>query len=108
LYVRQDRAIAFDWYTYGPGGGMPTTDFSVRWVRTEDLAGGRYRFYATVDDGVRITVDDRVVIDNFYREGPAQGVWGEIDLAHGRHTIRVEYRQLGGVAVIGVGYSRVY
>ena len=106
--MRQDPAIAFDWYTYGPGGGMPSTNFSVRWVQTPNLAGGRYRFYAAVDDGVRITVDDRVVIDNFYREGPVQGVWGEIDLAAGTHTIRVEYRQLGGVAVIDMRYDRIY
>jgi hypothetical protein len=104
--VRQDPAIAFDWGTWGPGGGVPATNFSVRWTRTEEFAGGTYRFHATVDDGVRIYVDDVLVLD-YWRIGPATSVSCDHYLSPGRHTIRVEYFQAEGVAVAYVKYNRL-
>lgn len=105
-FVRQDNAIAFDWGTFGPGGGMPATNFSVKWTQTAWLTAGTYRFFATVDDGVRIYVDDRLVVDA-WRVGPALSVFGDVTLDTGWHTIRVEYFQEGGVAVIYVRYAKL-
>jgi len=105
-FVRQDNAIAFDWGTWGPGGGMPASNFTVKWNQTAWLHAGTYRFFATTDDGVRIFVDDRLVVDA-WRVGPALSVFGDISLGAGWHTIRVEYFQEGGVAVIYVKYARL-
>jgi len=105
-FVRQDNAIAFDWGTWGPGAGMPGTNFSAKWNQTAWFDAGTYRFTATVDDGVRVFVDDRLVIDA-WRVGPALSVFNDIYLPAGWHTVRVEYFQEGGVAVIYVQYARL-
>ncbi|MBW7884554.1 MAG: hypothetical protein H3C34_18325 [Caldilineaceae bacterium] len=106
FFSRADGAIAFDWGTYGLGGGMPASNFTVKWSQTSYLYEGTYRFYATVDDGVRIYVDDKLVVDA-WREGPALSVFGDVYLTRGYHNIRVEYFQAGGVAVIYVKYARL-
>ncbi|MBK8051246.1 MAG: LysM peptidoglycan-binding domain-containing protein [Anaerolineales bacterium] len=106
VYTRQDGAIAFDWGLHGPGGGVPPTNFSVRWSKTEPFDGGTYRFWATVDDGVRIWVDGQLVLD-YWRVGPATSVQCDHYLSPGVHTIKVEYFQAEGVAVAYVKYARV-
>ena len=72
-FVRQDPNIAFDWGTWGPGNGVGANNFSVRWTKVENFDGGNYRFWATVDDGVRIWVDGQLIID-YWRIGPATTV----------------------------------
>ena len=104
--VRDESAIAFDWGLYGPGGGLSGSNFSVRWTRTENFAGGNYRFWATVDDGMRIYVDDVLVLD-YWRIGPATSVSCDHYLAPGYHTIRVEYFQAEGVAVAYMKYAKL-
>jgi LysM repeat protein len=105
-FVRQDPAIAFDWGTWGPGGGIGANNFSVRWNRVENFAGGTYRFTATVDDGIRIWVDGQLILD-YWRIGPATTVSCDHFLSPGQHTIRVEYFQAEGVAVVYLKYARL-
>ena len=97
--MRQDAAIAFDWGTWGPGGNLGGSNYSVRWTRVDNFSGGNYRFWATVDDGVRIWVDGQLILD-YWRIGPATTVSCDTYLSPGQHTIRVEYFQAEGVAVV--------
>jgi hypothetical protein len=49
-----------------PAAGLVGADaFSVRWTNTVNFPKGIYRFRATVDDGVRVFVDDQLVIDGW-------------------------------------------
>lgn len=105
-FVRQDNAIAFDWGTWGPGGGLGGTNYSVRWNRVENSSGGMYRFTATVDDGIRVWVDGQLVLD-YWRIGPATTISCDHFLSPGQHTIRVEYFQAEGVAVVYFQYARL-
>lgn len=105
-FVRQDPAIAFDWGTAGPGNGIGGSNFSIRWNRVDNFNGGTYRFWATVDDGVRIWVDGQLILD-FWRIGPATTVQCDHYLSPGQHTIRVEYFQAEGVAVAYVKYAQL-
>ena len=75
-------------------------------AKVENFDGGNYRFWATVDDGVRIWVDDQLIID-YWRIGPATTVQCDHYLSPGPHTIKVEYFQAEGVAVIYVKYARL-
>ena len=45
---------------------MPQDHFSVRWTREIAFEEGTYRFYASVDDGMRLWVDGQQVIDAWY------------------------------------------
>lgn len=52
--TRDDESINFNWNSGPPAGGMPVNSFSVRWSGTFHFDAGTYRFYARVDDGVRV------------------------------------------------------
>jgi len=87
---RTDAAINFDW---GLGSRDPSIEpdtFSVRWAGNWDFTGGRYRFNMTADDGMRVWADNSIVLDAWILQ-PATTYVVDVDLAAGRHLIRVEY-----------------
>jgi len=104
--VVNDRSPDFNWATGLPATGMPADHFSVRWTRSVNLEAGLYRFHARSDDGVRVWVDDRMVIDH-WQEGAVETYWGEIGLTRDSHRMRVEYYERTGQAVIQVGWELV-
>ncbi len=97
--TRTDAGINFDWNDGPPAGGMPVNAFSVRWKGTFRFEAGTYRFYAKVDDGVRVYVDGDRVIDG-WRDGGLRLYSGDRALAAGDHTIQVEYYDRTQVARI--------
>ncbi|MGC8779901.1 MAG: PA14 domain-containing protein [Anaerolineae bacterium] len=63
---------------------------SVRWTRTATIAAGRWRFRATVDDGVRVYVDGLPIIDRWHPSGVVT-YNTSIALSGGVHLLRVDY-----------------
>ena len=98
LLVRFDPAIDFAWGTGSPDPAIPADNFSVRWTRTLGFNSGAYRFLASTDDGVRITVDGVRVVDAWRDQERFNTSWGDITLGSGQHTIVVEYYEHGGGA----------
>jgi hypothetical protein len=103
--VRNDAAIDFNWGTGAPAQGLPADNLSVRWTRMATFEAGLYRFRATVDDGVRLYVDGALVIDE-WRDGGQREVSADRQLAAGQHSLRVEYYERGGSALIQVRWDR--
>lgn len=64
--VRNAPAINFNWGVGAPASGLPVDNFSARWSRQIDVEPGLYRFLARADDGVRIYVDGRLVLDEWH------------------------------------------
>ena len=95
--TRSDPRISFNWAYGPPAGGMPTNHFSVRWTGTFHFGEGTYRFYARIDDGVRVFLDDQMII-NGWRAGALRTYSAARTLPEGDHTIRVEYYEGTGVA----------
>jgi hypothetical protein len=83
---------------------MPGDDFSARWTRTVNLEEGVYRFYARVDDGVRLWADETQLIDH-WQEGAVKTYSGEVYLSKGQHIVQVEYYEHTGLAVIKVWWE---
>jgi LysM repeat protein len=88
--TRQDDEINFNWGWGAPAGGMPSSYFSVRWTGTFHFAAETYRFYAKVDDGVRVYVDGVLIIDG-WRDGPYRSYNADRTLSAGDHTVEVQY-----------------
>ena len=65
---------------------------------------GVYTFHAGSDDGSRLYIGDRLVVDN---DGlhPMQQSSGEIALEKGRHRIVVAFFERGGVERLRVEYA---
>ncbi len=95
--------VGFNWGTGGPGGGVSGSNFSARFARQDWLKAGVWRFYATSDDGIRVFVDNQLVIDGWKVQAPTT-YFGDVSVGEGYHNIRVEYFQQGGEALLFVNY----
>lgn len=103
--VRQDASIDFNWGFGSPAVGINNDNFSVIWTASPYFSAGTYRFSAVSDDGVRIFVDDRLVLDG-WGVHPAQGYFADVALTEGNHTVRVQYFEQTESALINVSWSR--
>lgn len=86
--------------------GFPNDHFSVRWdgfVIPE--FSDDYTFYIVADDGVRLWVNDKLIIDNWVPQAPTELV-GLISLsANKRYPIRIEYFEDSGGETLILGWQ---
>jgi len=99
---RIDDDVNFDWGEGSPLPGLPKDDFSVQWntcLRAE--TSGHARFLLGSDDGSRLFVDGRLLIDNW---GPHdfRPIAGETDLQVGLHSLRVDFFDKAGGARVAL------
>lgn len=104
-FTRIDPSIDFNWGIDSPGTGVPNDLWSARWISTQYFpSSGLYEFYAQVDDGVRIYVDNNLVVNDWFdHRGVSKGT---ITLAAGPHTVKVEYYDFGREARITVWWAK--
>ncbi len=97
--VRDDPEIKFDWGEGAPASWMPADNFSAVWTRSVSFSPGMYRFNVRSDDGVRVWLDDRLVMDHWrpmaYEYHYVDGIY-----LQGTHQIKVEYFERAGGARI--------
>ena len=103
VLVRQDANIDFDWGGGSPASQVFTDNFSAQWTQTANLPAGTYRFSATADDGMRVWVDNVLIIDAWY-DSQVRTITADVFLGAGNHTIVVQYYEAGGVAVAKMNY----
>ena len=70
---------------------------------TVEIASGRYELAVTSDDGVRVWVDGRLVLEDWSIHGPKED---RVPLTGGRHRLRIEYFQHTGAAALMVKVIR--
>lgn len=102
--VLNERTLDFNWGRGAPATGMAPDDFSTRWTRTVNLEAGVYRLYAQADDGVRLWIDDVLLMDH-WQQTAVQTYSVEYRLSKANHNIRVEYFEKTGEAVIKVWWE---
>ena len=102
--MRTDDAINFNWGWNAPAPEINRDNFSARWTGMFTFQAGRYRFTTFSDDGVRLYVDNRLIIDNWR---PMRGTRSAlVSLSEGSHTVRLEYFERTGVAQVRLNWSR--
>ena len=99
--VRTDQAVNFDFASGSPASFIAADTFSARWIgQIEPRFSETYTFTTTSDDGVRLWVNDRLLIDQWNNHSARQHS-GTIALVAGeRPAIRLEYYENSGLAVI--------
>ncbi|MEA3335304.1 MAG: PA14 domain-containing protein [Chloroflexota bacterium] len=106
VITRDDPEIDFDWGKGSPAPAIPTGFFSARWTQTIDLDGGTYEFRTETDDGVRLYIDNQLLIDRWKTQGLTPYA-KEINITPGPHDIRMEYFEDGGDAVAKLTWRRI-
>jgi hypothetical protein len=90
--TRVDPTVNFNWGLGSPDPSIGVDTFSVKWTGfVQPRYGQTYTFHATVDDGVRLTVNG-VQIINHWIDGGAAEYTGTIALqANTQYTIQMDY-----------------
>ena len=105
--VRYDKAVDFNWRDQGPASGVREDNFSARW--TADIrptSSGTYHLALNSDDGSRLKINGKVVIDHWGDHGEEQKD-ARIELAAGQtYRFEVEYYDSSGGAMIKLGWVR--
>ncbi len=90
--MRTDATINFNWGSAGPIKKIGGDSFSVRWIgKIMPRSSETYTFRTVSDDGVRVWINDRLIIDN-WSDHSATSNSGSIALsANIKYNIKVEY-----------------
>ncbi len=82
--------------------GIPDDNFSVRWEGEINInVTSEYTFFIISDDGVRLSIDNRMIIDNWNPQPPTEKS-GTIQLEEGKsYSVIIDYfEESGGEAMI--------
>jgi hypothetical protein len=93
--TRLGEVINFDWpRNTSPDPRIDDDYFSVRWTgEVMPLFTGSYTFTAVTDDGVRLFVNNMMVLENWAITGPTTNSGSLPLVANTRYPIRMEYRE---------------
>jgi len=104
--VRNDRVVDLDLPPgSSPAPGMPSENWSARWSRTWRFDEGNYRFHLLVDDGARLWVGNRLLIDA-WTDGSAREYTSDLYL-RGDVPIRLDYYNRLGAARARLNWERI-
>jgi len=96
---KTDPSINFTWNTDAPTTGVNANNFSVRWTGVVNVTDqGSYTFYTEADDGMKIWIDDQLVLDYWWWQSHygAEKASNAITLSPGTHTVKVEAHDASG------------
>jgi glucose/arabinose dehydrogenase len=104
--ARSDADINFDWGYGSPAVGIPADNFSVRWTKTTHFAAGTYTFTMSGDDGIRLYIDNQLVLNKWFDQAATQYTVN-YTLTEGDHTLRFEFYDRTEDAIAKMQYSLV-
>jgi hypothetical protein len=91
--------LAYAWYgAIGEETGMPSDRFATLATGTFEVPAGEYQVEVTSDDGVRVWLDEAMIIDNWTWHVPTTDL-AKVTLG-GRHALRVEHFEIDGFATL--------
>lgn len=104
---KTDTAIDFNWPDQPPVGEITGQRYSVRWTgKIQTRYSEEYTFHTFVDDGVRLWIDNVLIIDKWARQKGEMEWSGKIVLKAGRqYDIKIEYFNDGGPASVKLMWS---
>ena len=107
IWTTNETGPSHNWGTGGPGNGVPSENFSARWSTTENIMAGTYRVDVQADDGVRVYINNQLLIDQWRTSDGSQIYSSTIALPGGPTPIVVEYFEVTGLAFLNYTLNRV-
>ncbi len=102
-----DKTISFMWNDKGPFEDFQKDNFSVRWTGyVKPDKSDKYTFDVSSDDGVRLYIDDNLVINDWNDHAVLTNSY-TMELNAGQlYKIKLEYYEKGGGAIIKFGWRK--
>jgi len=98
--------IKYNWKNRSPIKGLKYDHFSARWRGQFQFQDGQYQFRALVDDGVRILLDGKVILDHWDDSTGTESEYHvQASPGEGRHLVEVEYFEATGNARLEVDWK---
>jgi len=107
--IRIDRQVHFTWAMGSPDSLIPREHFSVRWTgRLMPKTTGTYRFGASTDDGVRLWLDGKLLIDSWFDRGATLDAV-TLKLEAGRaYDLRIDYYENDGWSYASLVWQQMF
>ncbi|MGL5005428.1 MAG: PA14 domain-containing protein, partial [Casimicrobium sp.] len=95
------REINYNWGAGAAKDSFGNDNFTIRWRGTASpKTSGRYTFYVTADDGVRLRVNGQTLIDKWFTQG-ATTYSAQADVQAGSgFAFELDYFEAGGLASV--------
>ncbi|MCT4656634.1 MAG: DUF1929 domain-containing protein [Cohaesibacter sp.] len=105
VHVQRDDELSWNSDNSGFYTGGQASDFAIRSFGEFDVSrSGDYVFYLNSDDGARLYINGKLVIENDGMHGPVTKS-ATVNLAYGTHDIEVRYFEGGGPGTLDLEWS---
>jgi uncharacterized protein YraI len=101
---RTETAINFDWGMGSPDPGISPNTFSARFGTDTHFDTVTYRFTVIVDDEVRVTIGDRVIINTLDAPRVGETLTADVAMTAGTHHVQIDYRERTGNAYLKLSW----
>jgi len=102
---RIDSNINFDWNMGNPGDPIDNDYFQAKWTGYVNIpTTGDWTFYTSVDDGVKLYIDEALLIDKWIVQ-PETKYYNTITLSAGFHRIEMNYYENTGYTAAKLYWS---
>ena len=105
VLVRDEADVRFNWGSGSPDPLLPSDEFSASWTRAVQFESGTYRFTVEVDDGARLFVDDRLILES-WQVGARRSLSIDYPMTAGEHTVRLDYFESHGEALVNLRWNQ--
>jgi len=103
VYVQtapENGKLVFNWGNQSPDPRLPADNFSIHWIRSMSLSHGVHQFNIYADDGVRLWIDDKSVLNAWevgvHQQTVTYEVFGEQETVN----LKFDYFEAGGQAAL--------
>ena len=105
VYSRTDQQVSFNWAEESPAPGVAADGFAARWQGSFEFEAGAWNFTVGADDGVRLWVNDTLLIDNWTQSEGYAVHTATINLDSGLQELRLEYYDAGEFAGVNLNWE---
>jgi len=106
VFTQIEEKINYKWNNSSPGHGINKDYFSIRWTGQFQFEEGDYLFHYRVDDGIRVWLDDRLLIDDWHNQFSGD-LYLRKTLSQGNYKVKCEYYEMNAGAEVLFEWKKI-